>query len=102
MAEEDVGNGLSGWAGVALGRMWAEHEQSMGKTLDWFNGCGRQHTQGPAKQVQHHDQSLATENSQLRDQLNQTRRALAGLEDDYAELRAWADMASRKLKQHGL
>ena len=102
MAEEDNRNEVSGWAGVALGRMWAEHDQSMGKTLDWFNGRDRQHARSPAKPAQPPVQCLATENARLRDQLNDAKRALAGLEDDYAELRAWADMASRKLKQNGL
>ena len=102
MAEEDVRDGVSGWAGVALGRMWAEHDQSMGQTLDWFNRRGRQHAQSPVKPAQPNVQCLTTENAQLRNDLNETKQALASLEDDYAELRAWADMASRKLKQHGL
>ncbi len=102
MAEEHVRNGASGWAGVALGRMWAEHDQSMGQTLDWFNGRGRRHAQSPAKPAQPNVRCLTTENAQLRDHFNETKQALASLEDDYAELRAWADMASRKLKQHGL
>ena len=102
MAEEDVGSGLSGWAGVALGRMWAAHEQSTGETLDWFNRSGRQRAQSPAQPVPPHVHCLATENAQLRVQLDAAKRALANLERDYAELDAWADKASRKLKQHGL
>ena len=48
------------------------------------------------------NKSLAAENNHLKAVLNSTERNLAGLERDYAELRAWADMASRKLKQNGL
>ena len=102
MADEDVANGVSGWAGVALGRMWARHEQSMGETLDWFNRRDRQQAKSPAKPALANIPYLAMENAQLRGQLNEAKQALAGLEDDYAELRAWADMASRKLKQNGL
>ena len=102
MAEEDVENGVSGWAGVVLGQIWAEHDQSMGKTLDWFSRRDRQQARSLVKPDQPHGQCLATENAQLRDQLDDARRALASLEDDYAELGAWADMAFRKLKQNGL
>ena len=48
------------------------------------------------------NRALAAENAHLKTLLNSTECNLAGLESDYAELRAWADMASRKLKQHGL
>ena len=48
------------------------------------------------------NQMLAAENARLRTTLANTERSLAGLETDYAELSTWADIASRKLKQHGL
>ena len=47
-------------------------------------------------------QVLAAENARLKATLVSTERNLVGLENDYAELRAWADMASRKLRQNGL
>ena len=46
--------------------------------------------------------ALAAENAQLKDQLAKARLQLADIEHDYAELDAWADIAAKKLKQHGL
>lgn len=102
MPDETDDRGLSGWAGVALGQMWSEHDRSTGRTLSWFNRSRSQLPPNATPVVQSQIAALKAENAQLRAQLETVQLRLAGVERDYAELDAWADIAARKLKQHGL
>ena len=87
-------------AAFQLGRQSAESDALRRDLLDaLFNPAG---PQPDANVLAAQNRALAIENAHLRTLLNSTERNLAGLEIDYAELRAWADIASRKLKQHGL
>jgi len=90
MADDESSNGLSGWAGVALGRMWAEHDRSVGETLTWFANRNRRQIDPAALLAQ--NQSLAAENAQLRQELADYKR-------NYAELDAWARRAERQIAQ---
>ena len=87
-------------AAYQLGRQSAESDALRRDLLDTlFSPAG---SQPDATLLMAQNQTLAAENSHLKTKLKRTEDSLAGLESDYAELRAWADMASRKLKQNGL
>ena len=88
MSDEEPGKGLSGWAGLALGRMWAQHDQSMGETIAWFANRNRRATDPAAAQ----NHALAAENAQLRQELADYKR-------NYTELDAWARRAERQIAQ---
>ena len=89
MPDDESNSGLSGWAGITLGRMWAEHDRSVDETLEWFGNRHRRKVDPAALVAQ--NQALAAENAQLR-------RDLAEYEHNYAKLRAWAEEAARDLK----
>ena len=90
MDDDGRSNWLSGWAGVALGRMWAEQERSMGEMGQWFANRNRPVINVAALQAD--NQALATENARLRQDLEEFRH-------NYRQLRAWAEGASVKLKR---
>lgn len=90
MSDEEHSSGLSGWAGVALGRMWAEHDRSMDETLAWFVNGRRQPVNHAVLQAQ--IQALAAENAQLR-------QALADYELNYRNLEAWSIRAEASINQ---
>jgi hypothetical protein len=90
MSDDESSNGLSGWAGVTLGRMWAEHDRSVDETLAWFGNRHRRQIDPAALLAQ--NEALAAENVQLR-------QDLAAYQHNYAKLRAWAEEAARDLKQ---
>jgi hypothetical protein len=90
MSDDESSNGLSGWAGVTLGRMWAEHDRSVDETLAWFGNRHRRQIDPAALLAQ--NEALAAENAQLR-------QDLAAYQHNYAKLRAWAEEAARDLKQ---
>ena len=95
-------HGRAGEAAAAyqVGRQSAESDALRRDLLDTlFSPAAAQRDPGS---LIAQNKALAAENEHLRAVLNSTERNLAGLESDYAELRAWADMASRKLKQYGL
>ena len=87
-------------AAYQLGRQSAESDALRRDLLDTlFSPAG---SEPDAAVLVAQNKNLAAENAHLKTLLKSTERNLAGLESDYAELRAWADMASRKLKQNGL
>lgn len=90
MSNDEHINGLSGWAGVALGRMWAEHDRSMDETLAWFVNGRRQPVNPGALQAQ--NQALLAENAQLR-------QDLAAYKLNYGNLKAWANRAEARINQ---
>lgn len=87
-------------AAYQRGRQASEVEATNRRALQTLFGPRTPHVDVNAVVAQNH--ALAAENARLKASLVSTERNLLGLENDYAELRAWADMASRKLKQHGL
>ena len=87
-------------AAYHLGRQSAEVEAT--RTNAIRSVFGRPAPRIDVNAVLIQNRALEEENVLLKTALDRTERNLAGLESDYAELRAWADMASRKLKQHGL
>ncbi len=89
MDDDGRSNGLSGWAGVTLGRMWAEHERSMDETAHWF--ANRHNRPVSPAVLQAQNQALAAENVQLR-------QALSDYEVNYGNLKAWADRAEAKIE----
>ncbi len=89
MDDDGRSNGLSGWAGVALGRMWAEHGRSMDETAHWFANRNRPTINVAALQA--HNQDLAAENARLR-------QALSDYELNYRNLKAWANRAEAKIE----
>lgn len=87
-------------AAYQLGRQAAEVESTNRQALRTLFGPRTPSVDADALVAE--NQALAAENARLRLMLDSTERNLAALESDYTELRAWSDMASRKLKQHGL
>ena len=87
-------------AAYQLGRQASEVDSTNRQALRTLFGPRTPNVDVNTLVAQH--QALATENARLRATLVSTERNLLGLENDYAELRAWADMAFRKLKQNGL
>ena len=88
MSDDSQNNGLSGWAGIALGRMWAHHEQSMKETNTWFANGRRSPVDVNAVMAQNH--ALREENARLRDRLNL-------YASNYDALDAWARKAEMEL-----
>ena len=87
-------------AAYQLGRQSAESDALRRDLLDTlFSPAG---SQPDATVLAAQIRALAAENAQLREQLGKARLQLADVERDYAELDAWADIAAKKLKQHGL
>ena len=87
-------------AAYQLGRQSAEVEATRTNAIRSVFGRPPPRIEVDAVLLQ--NRALQEENVRLRAALEGTAHNLAALETDYAELRAWADMASRKLKQHGL
>ena len=97
MSDEIPSNGLSGWAGVSLGRMWAEHERSTAGTLRWF---GNRHRQGMSlADFQVANQALAAQNQALAAEVLRLREILADYERNYNNLDAWADRAKARIEE---
>ncbi len=90
MPDDETRNGISGWAGIALGRMWAEHERSVDDTLDWF--VNRRNETANSAAMEARNQDLVAENSRLR-------QALADYELNYANLKAWANRAEAQINE---
>src|ERR1700744_4252570 len=90
MSEKESSRGLSGWAGLALGRMWADHDRSMGESVAWFANRNRRSTD--ATTLLEQNQALAVENAQLRQELADYRL-------NYRNLKAWADRAEAQIDQ---
>lgn len=90
MSEKESSRGLSGWAGLALGRMWADHDRSMGESVAWFANRNRRSTD--ATTLLEQNQALAVENAQLRQEL-------ADYKLNYRNLKAWADRAEAQIDQ---
>ena len=90
MSDDESSNGLSGWAGVTLGRMWAEHERSVDETLEWFGNRHRRQIDPATLLAQ--NQALAAENARLR-------QDLADYELNYRNLKAWANRAEARIDQ---
>ncbi len=88
------------YAAYQLGQQSAELDTATSRAIRSVFGRRAPQMDGVALLAQ--NQALAAENARLKASLLSTERNLAGLENDYGELRAWADMASRKLKQNGL
>jgi hypothetical protein len=93
MSDDESSNGLSGWVGVTLGRLWAEHDRSVDETLAWFGNRHRRQIDPAALLAQ--NQALAAENAQLR-------QALEAYKLNYRNLRRWADGAEKTLERLGV
>ena len=88
------------YAAYQLGQQSAELDAATSRAIrSVFN---RRAAQVDGATLLAQNQALADEVRRLRTALSTSDRNLSVLEADYAELRAWADMASRKLKQNGL
>jgi hypothetical protein len=90
MSDDETSNGLTGWAGVTLGRLWAEHDRSVDETLAWFGNRHRRQLDPAALLAQ--NQAFAAENAQLRQELADYKR-------NFTELDAWAKRAERQIAQ---
>ena len=88
------------YAAFQLGRQSAELDAATSRAIR--SVFGRRAPQVDSTALVAQNQALAEELAKLRTALSASQRNLSALESDYAELRAWADMASRKLKQNGL
>lgn len=88
MSEDGSSNGLSGWTGVALGRMWTEHDRSTEESISWFANRHRRREDPAALAAQ--NQALAAENAQLR-------KDLAVYKRNYRELDVWARDAEEQI-----
>jgi hypothetical protein len=82
--------GLSGWAGIALGRMWANHERSVDETMDWL--AKRRQPQINVNGLINQNRALAAENARLR-------QDLADYKLNYSNLKAWANRAEARINQ---
>ncbi|NPD66358.1 hypothetical protein HN018_23280 (plasmid) [Lichenicola cladoniae] len=98
MTDDEPNSGLSGWAGVTLGRMWAEHERSTDDTLAWF--ANRRNPQASLADYQAAIQALATQNQALADEILHLKKKLAVSERNYNALDAWADQAQAELREN--
>ena len=97
MSDEFPSNGLSGWTGVVLGRMWAEHSRTTEEACAWFNN---RHRQGASlADFQAANQELAAQNQALTAENQRLRESLAASERDYNNLDAWADRAKARIEQ---
>ena len=92
MDDEEQTQGLSGWAGFALGKMFADHQRSTDQTARWFGrtlgGTGQTTVMDERAQLLHQNQLLSAENARLR-------RQLADYEYNYKELKDWAEGVRR-------
>ena len=88
------------YAAYQLGQQSAELDVATSRAIRSVLGRRAPQVDGVALLAQ--NRAMAEEVARLRTALSMSNRNLSALENDYAELRAWADMASRKLKQNGL
>jgi hypothetical protein len=88
MDDEAQDQGLSGWAGYALGRLAAERDQHTSETMDAVFGRRLQTTNGAELLAQ--NRLLAAENAKLRGRLTV-------YHENYARLKEWADLAEAEL-----
>ena len=97
MSDESPSNGLSGWAGVALGRMWAEHDRTMRQAGSWFVG---RHGQGASlADFQAANQELAAQNQALAAENLRLKQDLSDYELNYNNLKAWAGRAKARIEE---
>jgi hypothetical protein len=90
VSEDGSSNGLSGWAGLALGRMWTEHDRSTEESIAWFANRRRRNVDAASLATQ--IQALAAENAQLRQELADYRL-------NYRNLKSWANRAEAQIDQ---
>jgi hypothetical protein len=88
--DELPSSGLSGWAGIALGRMWANHERSVDETMDWL--ARRRQPQIDVNGLINQNRALAAENARLRHSLTEYKL-------NYEELLRWSDGAEKTIKE---
>jgi predicted RNase H-like nuclease (RuvC/YqgF family) len=97
MSDEYPNNGLSGWEGIALGRMWAEHDQTMERAGRWF---GNRHNRGATMaDFQAANQGLAAQNRELAAENLRLKERLEEFERNYNVLDSWAERAQAELRQ---
>lgn len=97
MSDEYPTSGLSGWEGIALGRMWAEHDRTMEKAGRWF--ANRGNPSASLADFQAANQALAAQNQALTAENLRLRETLAEYERNYNILDSWADRAQAELRQ---
>jgi regulator of replication initiation timing len=88
MDDDAKDQGLSGWAGYALGRLAAERDQHTSETMAAVFGRRLQTTDGAELVAQ--NRSLAAENAKLRERLTV-------YHENYTRLKEWADRAEAEL-----
>ncbi len=88
------------YAAYQLGQQSAELDAATSRAIRSVFGRRAAQVDGGALLAQ--NQALAAENARLKLLLEAVRRDFAECEQAYAELDAWADIAAKKLKQHGL
>ena len=87
-------------AAYQLGRQASEVEATNRRALRTLFGPRTPDVDVNAVVAQNH--ALAAENAHLKLLLEAVRRDFSECEQAYAKLDAWADIAAKKLKQHGL
>ena len=97
MSDEMPSNGLSGWAGVALGRMWAENDRATEDACKWF--ANSRNPGASLADFQAANQALAAQNQALAAENLRLRESLAAYEYNYNNLDAWADRAKARIEE---
>ena len=101
MADEEQDNGISGVAGLALGRMWANHDRMVDETYDQLHARRGPNTADRRVSIAEVN-ALRLENAQLRQQLADTLFDLDTYKMNYDELRRWADGAEETMRKLGV
>ena len=96
MDDDLPSQGMSGWAGYALGRMSAESDQVMDEFAQKLNRRFR--PQAPTVDVN----VLIADNQELLAENQELRRLLGDYERNYRALKAWADEAEAVLRANDL
>jgi len=97
MSDELPSNGLSGWAGLVLGRMWAEDDRAMEKAGKWF--VNRRNQGASLADFQAANQALAAQNQALSAENLRLKQDLSEYELNYNNLKAWAGRAKARIEQ---
>lgn len=97
MSDELPSNGLSGWAGVALGRMWAENDRTMEEACKWF--VNRHNKGASLADFQAANQAFAAQNQALAAENLRLKQDLSEYEFNYNNLKAWAGRATAEIEQ---
>ena len=97
MSDDLPSNGLSGWAGIALGRMWADHDRTMEHAGNWF--AGRHNKTASLADVQAANQALAAQNQALAAENLRLKQDLSDYELNYNNLKAWAGRARARIEE---